>query len=81
MTSTKEKLIEKAKATGITLEFAQNEVEAIAPDGMTFRVATGCHYLVSARWDSREKISVVYMDMLQRIECGVQKCECQECQA
>ena len=85
MSMTKQKLRRIAKRIGVVLEFnddkfgTSSEVIADIPiSGKCFSAEPQCHCLVSAQWDG-EPMTEVYQDMADRLEMGIENCDCKAC--
>lgn len=83
--ATKRQLRNAAKKIGVVLDFADDkfgassEVVADIPiPGKCFSAEPQCHCLVSAQFDG-EPMADVYQDMLERLEMGIEDCDCSEC--
>ena len=51
-----------------------------APDGYTWQSDPGLHAFVGSQWPG-ETAASVWADLAERMEWGIEKCDCVECKA
>lgn len=57
-----------------------HEVEVEAPPNMTWKCNPGVHSLVTSRMDEDETWEQLWKDMWERMDLGIEPCECKDCE-
>lgn len=68
------------KLKAIVISDMPHEVEVEAPPNMTWKCNPGVHSLVTSRMDEDETWEQLWKDMWERIDLGIEPCECDDCE-